>query len=209
MSTPLNLDFRPETYWPVSGSLQSILSKIKGERRKRVVRKLLENGDATALSKWLLKSKLTNEEREMLGRMHPLFMGGEYLPNCHHGEVEIARIAMESTTGDVFSIRARPSGSRIAYRVVDEYDTEFRYAPKTSRRPLLMRQLISLIDGLAGEGWDTCGLSFLRSIIEFNHFPGEDFIQVTSDFYPQIETYYQDIFQRWYSEPRPEKSPWD
>ena len=118
MSTPFDLDFRPTIYWPIPESLESIVSKIKGERRSRAARKLLWNGDSCAFSEWLMKSKLTDKEQEMLGRMHPLLMGGEYLPDYDQREVEIARIAMESTTGDVFSIRARPSGSRIAYRVV-------------------------------------------------------------------------------------------
>lgn len=37
----------------------------------------------------------------------PSWMGGEYLPDSEPGEVEIARIVLQSTTMDVFSIRAR------------------------------------------------------------------------------------------------------
>ena len=45
-----------------------------------------------------------------------------YLPNLRVGEVEIARISIESTTGDVTAVYARKLGERIHYRVVDEYE---------------------------------------------------------------------------------------
>ena len=47
-------------------------------------------------------------------------MGGEYLPPLRKGEVEIARISLESTTDDQISIRARRGRERIRCRVVDE-----------------------------------------------------------------------------------------
>jgi hypothetical protein len=39
--------------------------------------------------------------RSALGRLHPSFMGGEYLPDRRDTEVEIARINIDSTTSDV------------------------------------------------------------------------------------------------------------
>jgi hypothetical protein len=51
-----------------------------------------------------------DEARISLGQIHPTFMGGEYLPNYCRQEVEIARIALASTTSDVISLRASPSG---------------------------------------------------------------------------------------------------
>ena len=60
----------------------------------------------------LLEAELDDDARARLGAIHPMLMGGEYLPSFRQGEVEIARIALASVTGDVFSIRARrrPSG---------------------------------------------------------------------------------------------------
>lgn len=43
----------------------------------------------------------------------PAFMVGEYLTELDLHEVEIARIEMASVTGDVISIRARPTGNSI------------------------------------------------------------------------------------------------
>ncbi len=63
--------------------------------------------------------------RQSLGRIHPSFMGGEYLPGYLPGEVEIARICLRSTTSDVISLRARPNEAGIAYRIADEYEGNF------------------------------------------------------------------------------------
>jgi hypothetical protein len=59
--------------------------------------------------------------RSALGRLHPSFMGGEYLPDRRETEVEIARINIDSTTSDVTSVYAKAGKDRVLYRVVDEY----------------------------------------------------------------------------------------
>jgi len=58
----------------------------------------------------------------MIGRHHPHFMGGEYLPTLEQDEIENARSACASMTQDVTSIRARRCNGRIVYRAVDEHD---------------------------------------------------------------------------------------
>ena len=80
----------------------------------------------------------------------PSWMGGEYLPDLLPGEVEIARIVIESLTQDVVSIRARRRGSerRIVYRVVDEFESGFDFSPRSSRQPLSHDELVRLIDNL-------------------------------------------------------------
>jgi hypothetical protein len=107
-------------------------------------------------------------------------MGGEYLPNRHQQEVEIARIAIQSTTGDVTSVYARPVGKRIAYRIVDEYEgsTLSGRSERTSNKPLTMGQLMDFF--LCA--WDLCECltcnfdSDLAGMLDF--FTGE------SEFYP-------------------------
>ena len=69
----------------------------------------------------LMQNVLDKAMREAWGRMHPSNMGGEYLPPLRKGEVEIARISLESVTADQISVRARRVRERIRYRVVDEY----------------------------------------------------------------------------------------
>ena len=84
------------------------------------------------------------------GELPPSWMDGEYLPDYLPGEVEIARIVLESVTQDVVSIRARRRGSvrRIVYRVVDQFGSEFDFSPRSSRRPLSHGRLARLIDTL-------------------------------------------------------------
>src|SRR5262245_45038225 len=100
----VNLQFRPATYWDTPDAL---LANIKGEQRRQLIQHALAIADAEELETWLLQDELTDEERELVGRIHPLLMGGEYLPDYQPGEVEIARVALQSTTGDVISVGAR------------------------------------------------------------------------------------------------------
>lgn len=60
-------------------------------------------------------------DRKVLEAMHPMFMGGNYLPAAEDGEVEIARIRIASTTDDVTSVYAKCDEGVIRYRVVDDY----------------------------------------------------------------------------------------
>lgn len=81
-------------------------------------------------------------------------LGGEYLPALAHGEVEIARVALASTTGDVQSIRARRTEEGIRVVVVDEYENGFVDGERVSERPLTLRELTELIDGSHIDGAD-------------------------------------------------------
>ena len=78
-------------------------------------------------------------------------MGGEYLPADLEDEIEVARIELASTTGDVIQLRARPSDGRILYRAVGEsWDEGSRYAvtPEESAEPLPPRTRRLRRDGL-------------------------------------------------------------
>ena len=109
--------FRPKSYWNESDPLEAILRNIKGENRRRMVIDYWNAGHLEKLDATLLNDELDEEDRRGLGRIHPSFMGGEYLPGYLPGEVEIARISLQSTTSDVISLRARPTPSGIAYRI--------------------------------------------------------------------------------------------
>ena len=88
--------------------------------------------------------ELETLDRQVFGRMHPMFMGGEYLPKIKPKEVEIARISIQSTTYDVTVLYARQVGKRIHYRVVDEYEGDTLQQPstRTSIKPLTMGAMI-------------------------------------------------------------------
>src|SRR5438128_2218940 len=172
-----NFAFRPSTYFDTPASL---LGNVKGEHRRRLAQQAIANDDKTAPLDFLLQEKLSDEERQMMASIDPRLMGGEYLADYEPGEVEIARVALDSTTGDVISVRAKRDGNKIVYRVADEYSNKYTHTPSESDEPLTMLGLIGLIDSGRAEGWDSEGLT--------NTCPAT----VSSAFYPQLEQYYED-----------------
>jgi hypothetical protein len=109
------------------------------------VRRHIEAGRLNEVPEMLLQSVLDEPVRQALGRIHPAFMGGEYLPNLASNEVAIAHITIASTTQDVTSVYARRRKNRIHYRVVDEYDGDTlpEKSTRTSTRPLTLGGLES------------------------------------------------------------------
>jgi hypothetical protein len=155
----------------------------------------------------LLQDTLTPEQRKGLGRIHPSFMGGEYLPDSLLGEVEISRIELASTTSDTISVRARPLGrTRIAYRIVDEYpeDGTLSCSPKTSRRPLTLSRLIGLLDNGKQSGGDLVG----GFALGYNNMNAESsdranlrhFTRISSDIYRDLGAHYEHVFEDWVAE---------
>lgn len=140
----IDLDYRPNSYFWASEKGISLLSDIKGAERRRLYVRALEEGNEGAVPVELSQAVLNEEDRQDLGRIHPAFMGGEYLPTRSRQEVEIARITIASTTQDVTCVYARQVGNRIHYRVVDEYDgsTLDGAGVRTSTKPLKLRELV-------------------------------------------------------------------
>ena len=194
-----DLDFRPETYWPDFDDYHAIAAaRVKGALRRQAASQLADEGLYDPV---ICAESLPEEHRIAIGRVHPMFMGGEYLPDLLANEVEIARATLKSTTMDVISVRARPTKHRIIYRIVDEYYEEelFEYhlIQKTSIRPLTMRKLIALIDNAQEEG----GLSSCARQMNYEG-SGDaerlyDFATITSDFYPELRAWYDQSNLEW------------
>ena len=87
-------------------------SGISGEARRKLHRARIEAG--VPVDDGLDAPVLDEAMRAAWGRIHPTNMGGEYLPPLREGEVEIARISLESTTADQISVRARRGASGFA-----------------------------------------------------------------------------------------------
>ena len=140
----IDLKYRPVTYFWAQERGISLLSDIKGAERRRIYAKALEDGKQDLLPQQVTEDVLSEEDRQVLGRVHPSFMGGEYLPTRERQEVEIARITIASTTQDVTCVYARQVGQRIHYRVVDEYggDTLSGTGLRTSTKPLKLDELV-------------------------------------------------------------------
>ena len=127
--------------------------------------------------------------------------GQDFLPEREGGEVEIACVLLASVTADLITIRARRRGNRIVYRIVDEYETCFRFKPKTSMQPLSMAELVGLIDGATGHlDGDANGLTSAYRSYNLDGCDAADlveFVTVTSDFYPELQAYYAEEAGEW------------
>lgn len=193
----IDFSFRPKTYfWPLPLATH-LLAQIKGAERKVALQELIAAGRLHEVSAFLTTASLNDAERAAVGRLHPAFMGGEYLPDLQPNEVEIARITIASTTQDVTSIYARRGKRRIYYRVVDDYEGETlaEKRTRTSRQPLTLSQLEaffnqawSIFDVLEMNFGD-CGYDVDRML---NFVVG-----VESSFYPELETLYTRRIAAW------------
>ena len=139
----IDLNYRPISYfWAQEKGIQ-LTSNIMGAERKAMFERLLEEARADEINNLISKPVLNDEERVQIGRIHPAFMGGEYLPRLKANEVEIARITIATTTQDVACVYAKQFKTRIQYRVVDEYNgsTIEGKCHRTSKQPLTLNQL--------------------------------------------------------------------
>jgi hypothetical protein len=193
----IDLQFRPPSYfWPL-GLETHLLASIKGAERKAALKRLIEAGRIDEIPGFLAQSALSERDRQALGRIHPAFMGGEYLPNLTHSEVEIARITIASTTQDVTSVYARRGKNRIRYRVVDEYDGDTLSGKntRTSTRPLTLGELEGFLNG-AWSIFDVLAMNFGHSGYDRDEML--DFVVgVESQFYPQIGKLYERRIEAW------------
>ncbi len=205
----IDMDYQPADYWGPGTQTQHLLASISGTVRRELARQLIEEGDLAepeALGpgeEWLQAPTLDPEDREIAASIHPMLMGGEYLPPLRLGEVEIARVELASTLSDVISVRARREGKRIRYTVTDEYveyeGQSYRCRPRSSIRPLTMRQLARLIDSAVidsgdpyFEGWTGIAYGHVDHTVEWSGaVTAQYFVTVESEFYPQLEEYYR------------------
>jgi hypothetical protein len=114
MNKAIDLDFRPRTYFRPHRLEQHLLSKVKGAVPRDRLKALFAEGRHDEVMGLLGDGGISERERRALEAMHPMFMGGNYLPDTEDGEVEIARIRIASTTFDVTSVYAKRDGGRPA-----------------------------------------------------------------------------------------------
>jgi hypothetical protein len=200
----IDYGFRPQSYWDPNDPLQSILQNVKGENRRQMILHYLKKNQLEELHEDFLRVEVDADTREQLGRIDPSFMGGEYLPGYLPGEVEIARICLQSTTSDVISLRARPTASgKIAYRIVDEYDDPFSLPIAESDLPLTFAELVQQFDEgrMEDPGFPDGGLSLgynnlnakrSRAFERLRHFT-----RISSPFYRHLCQHYEQVFDEW------------
>jgi len=198
-----DLNFRPATYWDNPEVRDAILRAVRGSRRRELVRRLLDGELEGPVDAVLLAPALEPALRRAWGAIDPCLMGGEYLPEPEPGEIEVVRLEMDSTTGDVVAVRARLlSDGGIAWRIVDEYldDTgPWTPASERSERPLSFGEMVDFLDRALPPGKDFTGL--VVGFYEFNSDCAEDpdvyrdFFHVSSPFYPQLGRWYDEAVE--------------
>lgn len=175
----LDLEYRPDTYFRPQKLERYLLSKIKGAVLRENLQALFEAGRHSEVRTLLASAGISVADRDALESFHPMFMGGNYLPDTEEGEVEIARISIKSTTYDVTCVYARPDNGAIHYSVVDEYggDTLQGTAQAWTDQPMTLSELADFFL----EAWS------LIEVLEMN-FKGDlgsslAFFDAKSDFY--------------------------
>jgi hypothetical protein len=192
-----NYGYRPASYFKDLDPHTLVVASILGEERRKDVEKRLASGtfDPLLCGDWLTESKLDDATLRLIGRVHPAFMGGEYLPPLEENEIEIARITVASVMQDVTSVRARRCGKRIGYRILNEHDGVFTAETQRSNRPLSLRELIGFINR-SNEDGDSMANGLVFSILDWNLHSGKHpddmhgFVSVSSYFYPELADFY-------------------
>ena len=202
----IDLDYRPPTYF---GTSEEMLASILGDERRESVRAELAAGHGDEIPDALFASELEPGLLKAVGRVHPRFMSGEYLPPLLEHEVEVARLRLDSTTGDVVAVRARPDAEGVRYRVVDEYqDSPYEGAwslPfETSPGPLSLAELIDALDHAVSDTMSDLPLPGLVAchwpdLWEYHGDADEvrSFTTVRSEFYPGIGDWYDLVCAAW------------
>ena len=178
-----SLEYRPRDYFAHYDLQTELLTHVRGRVRRAAIRDALEKGELDDIPIPIRVAELDPVDRQLIGQVHPMFMGGEYLPRMKAGEVEIARISIQSTTYDVTVMSARRIGTRIHYRVVDEYggDTLRQLTTRTSVRPLGMGQMVDFFLN----AWDL--MACLEENFECDLGGMLDFFHGESEFYPYFD----------------------
>ena len=98
--------------------------------------------------------------------------------------------------------------------MVDEYEGDFQLSRQRSKKPLSLRELITFLEnthleGMRGGlllGYNNMNADYMdrSDRPELRHFTG-----IGSEFYPQLSSHCEEVFQAWAEEPIEEEPSWD
>lgn len=183
MKPKIDLRYRPRTYFRPQKLEAYILSKVKGAVLRKKLRALFDEGRHAEVRQLADDLAFSASDRKALEGLHPMYMGGNYLPDAEDGEVEIARISTRSTTFDVTSVYARTEDGTIHYRVVDEYGGNTLQGPSETQttQPMTLGE----IAGFFMTAWPL--ISLLEMNFEDDVERALGFFSADSDFYPDLD----------------------
>jgi hypothetical protein len=183
MSKEIDINFRPKTYFRPQKLERYLISQVKGAVVRDRLERLLAEGRHDELEKILGKEGVPKADLKALGSTHPMFMGGNYLPETEDAEVEIARIELASTTFDVTALFAKFANGKLHFRVVDEYGGDTLTGPSEmeSEKTLALGEMADFFLS----AWS------LIEVLEMNFETDVDralgFFRAKSDFYPDFD----------------------
>lgn len=201
----LDFDYAPAGYRDVPSPTAALLLNVKGDLRRRLLRDMATGrGSGGGLGTSLWTDASSEFASGILGRAHPEWLGGEFLPDYLPGETEIARITLANVTRDVIAVRARRRTGGYRYRIVDEYGARWESRPRTSVHPLRMWRLIGMIDSACfGLGRWMDLTDELRDAHGGPPTEAAGFAEVTSDQYPDLEEHYRRRAATWLAQRAP------
>ena len=192
-----NLKYRPVDYFDEL----SVLTNIKGQYRRMVIRQLISKGEAETIPNEYFSQSLPEAMIKQLEEKSSRMASGEYLPDYLPGECELARIIYDTIGLEIISIRVRKDGHKFLYRVVDERDTQFTCRPKSSRKPLTLKRLIKLINNIKAPKDSYFSTRLKGGDIQIILNPGGTAeiahrFEVESEFYPTLGRWYYDKLEK-------------
>ena len=81
MAEDIDLNFRPKSYFGPRRLEQYLISKVKGAVVKARLEALSEEGRHAEVASLLGDEGISEADTKALERVHPMFMGGNYLPD--------------------------------------------------------------------------------------------------------------------------------
>jgi len=182
----MNPEFRPKAYFGPRKLEEHLLSNVPGGVVRNRMREMISAGQEKEAQE--LIDEVVNDGGEVatyLESIHPMFMGGNYLPEREHGEVEIGRITIKSTTYDVTSVYAGRANGKIRIRVVDEYvgDTLVGHPEMDTDQPLTMGEFADFFLGV----WPFIDIVMMNAEGDLGE--GLDFFWAESSFYPDFDMF--------------------
>lgn len=197
----MDLNYRPDTYFRHHKLEQYLLSKVKGTVLRKQLQALFDEGRHAEVGELLSSAGPSVYDHKMLESIHPMFMGGNYLPNTEEGEVEIARISISSTTCDVTCVYARKENGVIHYRVVDEYggDTLQGQCEVQATLPMTLGEFTDFFL----EAWPL--IEVLEANFDEDRERALGFFSAQSEFYPDLDSLCRQRVRDHFPEPEPEE----
>ena len=206
-SSALEPEWRPATYWQPLPSDEDLIARIKGARRRELLRDALATGNFAGIDPSVLRETLSVGERRALLQGHPQLALGEYLPELEdsdlpEGEVEIARLYLASGIGNTISVRARRVGTEMLLRAVDEFEDRLSITPDRLDRPFTNTELLAAVKTLEWRGPLAYGEVYWTRELEAE---GDveraaEFISGDSEIYPAFAGYVDGDNQDWLAE---------